>query len=116
MKTVYIIGPFRNDPKTNKLKFEKASLKLWEHGFFAFNPVANCYPMKGKFTEDEFARRDVEALKKLRFDAVFALEGWKGSKGAMQEFTAAQEVGIPVFDTLEALCGWRNASEQENNG
>jgi hypothetical protein len=111
MKTVYIIGPFRNDPELNVLKFEKANLVLWRHGFFGFNPVANCYPMGGKFTEDEFARRDVEALKKLRFDAVFALDGWKGSKGAMQEFTAAQEVGIPVFESLEALCQWRDESE-----
>jgi hypothetical protein len=31
----------------------------------------------------------------------------------MEEFAAAQEVGIPVFDSLEALCQWHDESEYD---
>jgi hypothetical protein len=101
--TVYIAGPFRADPEGNKLRFAEANLELWKRGFFGFDPVANCYPMRGRFTEDDFAERGVKALRKLKFDAMLMLPGWEDSAGAKAERQVAMEYGIPVFDSVEAL-------------
>ena len=110
MKIVYIAGPFRDDPEGNKVKFEAVALDLWQKGFFVFNPIANTYFMKGKFTEDEFARRDIQAIRQLHFDAMLMLEGWECSLGARQERQAAIDVGIRVFLSVEDLCKWCDSS------
>ena len=109
---VYIVGPFRKEPKKNKLKFEAMAFRLWKEGFFAFNPIANCYYMAGRIDEDEFVRRDVEALKKLKFDAVILLDGWEDSSGANREIEAAKSVHIPVFTSFNELCVWRDACQR----
>jgi hypothetical protein len=112
IKTVFIFGPFREDPEGNKLKFEEAARKLWHAGFYAFNPIANCFYMKGEFSEDEFARRGVEALKKLDFDAAFRLVGWENSSGARKEFVTICEKDIPIFDSVEEICKWMDIVEK----
>ena len=112
VKTVYVFGPFRKDPEGNKLKFEEASRKLWKAGFYALNPIANCFYMHGEIEEEEFARRDVEALKKLNFDAGFRMAGWEDSSGARQEFAILCSKGVPIFDSVEEMCKWRDEVEK----
>jgi len=111
MKTVYLMGPFRSDPEGNKLRFEAMSLRLWQAGFFAFNPVANCFYMMGKFPEDEFVKRDCEAIGKLHFDAAILLEGWQSSSGSLKEIAAMNMAGTPIFESFDELCKWRDEAE-----
>jgi hypothetical protein len=114
MKTVYIMGPFRKDPEGNLKKFQAMALKLWQAGFFAFNPVANCYYMYGLIDEDEFVRGDCEAIRRLKFDAAILLEGWEDSSGSRREIAAANEVGTIVFTSFDELCEWRDTKEKED--
>lgn len=112
IKIVYVLGPFRKDPAKYTPRFEEASRKLWQAGFFAFNPIANCDFMHGEFSEDEFSRRCTEFLKKLNFDAAFRLEEWEDSSGAKGEIKVAREKGIPIFDSVDEICKWRAEIEK----
>ena len=112
MKTVFIIGPFIKDPEGNKKKFEAMALRLWQAGFFAFNPIANCYYMFGVVPEATFVAGNCEAIRKLRFNAAILLDGWEQSVGSKREIEAMREVGTPVFTTFEKLCEWRDLTER----
>jgi hypothetical protein len=110
MKTVFIIGPFIKDPEGNRLKFEAMALKLWQAGFFAFNPIANCYYMFGKVPEATFVQGNTEMIKKGNFDAAILLEGWRDSQGSKKEIDTCVRAGMNIFESFDDLCRWDKIS------
>ena len=59
----------------------------------------------------ESLEKDIEALKKLRFDAAILLEGWEQSSGSNKELVASNMAGTIVFTSFDELCKWRDAVE-----
>ena len=101
IRIVMLCGPFIDNPEENRKKFEEAALPVWKAGFFAFNPIGNCFYMFGKVSEDVFKERDLWIVEKM--DALLMLNGWNSSAGANREREHALKLGIPVFESLEEL-------------
>ena len=113
IRIVMLCGPFIDDPEGNRKRFEAAALDVWKAGFFAFNPIGNCFYMFGKVSEEIFKERDLWIVEKM--DAVLMLEGWQKSVGANREREYALKLGIPVFESLEELvvkAGEKNKEEK----
>lgn len=49
-------------------------------------------------------------------EAVLLVPGWKSSSGTKREIAQARQLGIPVFNSLEELCLWRDSDERTLKG
>lgn len=110
---VYLAGPMRGKPNFNFPAFHFAAAKLRQEGFEVFSPAE-----KGEetiLTSDpgwitgtssgglqeklEFRRKvfllDTEYICK-EADAVFLLDGWEKSKGAVAERALADAIGLEI--------------------
>lgn len=85
--TVYISGPVtgRKDAVEN---FRRAENYLIREGYEVINPVRICSSMPPDTRWEEFIEVTLAALK--RADAVYMLEGWEMSHGAMMEYHYAK--------------------------
>lgn len=110
MAKIYVAGPMRNRQLYNFPHFFAAAAKLRTHGWDVVNPAeldmeSGCDPFDlpdnhdwskepdGK-TFEEFMDRDLELLKEC--DAIFMLEGWQQSVGAVREYDCALERGLEI--------------------
>lgn len=75
--------------------------KIWKSGFACISPCSNTAFFGGEGDDDLWLRGDLEILK--RCDAILLNKGWEYSSGCLTEKRFAEEIGIPVFDNLEAL-------------
>jgi nucleoside 2-deoxyribosyltransferase len=114
IRIVMLAGPFIDDPDGNKKKFEEAAFPVWEAGFFAFNPIANCVYMHGRVSEEVFKERNLWMVE--RADALLMLSGWQKSTGAVVERDIAIRLGVPVFESLEELVGADRGEGKEKEG
>lgn len=99
-KVVYIIGPYRGETSYRTLHNIIDTFKwvdwCWEHDFI---PV--CTHMSAAFTNKVISDKAVlEGYIEImsRCDAVLLTGDWESSEGAIQEHTAARELGLPVLD------------------
>lgn len=103
VKFVYIASPYTK-PKGKELKnvvtsFEAAN-KLLDKGFFPYAPLYSHYLHEMQERPyDEWLQLDFEWLKKC--DCVLRLPG--ESKGADREVKLAEELGKPVFYSIEDI-------------
>lgn len=109
MKVVYVAGPYSADTeygvKLNIAKAEAAAIKIWQTGSAAaICPHLNTAHWGGILTHQEFIQGDLEIIN--RCDAVLMLDGWKSSKGAVQEFKHAKFTGRLVFEDIACLMLW----------
>lgn len=112
MKVIYIAGKYRDGRgewwiRENIRRAEAAAEFVWQNGGAALCPHKNTGFFGGLpgCTDETWLAGDVEMLR--RCDAVWAIEGWGESSGAMGEVDCAKKWGIPVFfckrDVLEYL-------------
>lgn len=101
----YIAGPMRGIPYFNYPAFEDAAQRLRNAGWLVQSPRENDKE-SGHAESRTGAAEDAKPLKYYmatdlsqvcKSDAVFLLEGWEHSQGALLEFNVAQYLGIPVF-------------------
>lgn len=92
---VFISGPMRNKPDSNKEAFFDAEYKLKRLGYSVFNPAWCQYGVVTEFTADDMHAVDFAALE--RCDAIYMLKGWQYSKGARAEYFYAKAHGLKIF-------------------
>jgi len=93
---VYISGPMSGYPDLNFPSFHEAAAKLRALGHEVVNPAE-----LGEHADWQWAdylKRDLKVL--LDCDAVYALAGWRDSKGASIECDVAIRLGMLVFENL----------------
>jgi hypothetical protein len=89
---VYISGPMTGLPEFNLPAFRTAKAALVALGFDVLSP-ADVAGAEGTDKPRAFyIRRDLEML--LKADAIFLLDGWDKSKGALLELNVAHELGL----------------------
>lgn len=109
MLLVYIAGPYRAQTSwrrhCNIMQAEAAAFDIASMGLFPLVPHKNTEHFDGELSDNFWLEGYLELLR--RCDAVFALWGWKTSRGATTEITTANMLGIPVLDKLYSLECWK---------
>ncbi len=108
MKVVFISGPYR-DPRgeyhvrRNIRHAEDEALFVWANGGVALAPHKNTAGLGGALGQSEeiWLAGDLELL--YRCDAVYLIHGWERSCGALTEFEAAREVGLPILASRDEV-------------
>lgn len=91
---VYISGPITGLLYEEVEKaFNEAEVRLQERGYEVVNPLKNGLPRES--TWNEHMRADLKLL--LDCDAIYMLDGWNNSKGAMIELKLAFDLCIPAI-------------------
>jgi len=105
MRVIYIAGPFRGASAwavhQNIERAEALAYQVWEAGFVALCPHNNTRHFDGTLTDEVWLKGDLELLS--RCDAVLTVPGWQSSRGTVAEVEYAQQLGLPVFETLNEL-------------
>jgi len=96
---IYISGKMTGATDLNRPKFESAEALIRAHGHEPVNPHKLVHDHDQSY--EEFMRVDIEALKKC--DAIFLLDDWKESPGALREVTEALEMKIIFFQKFSFL-------------
>lgn len=86
---IYIAGPITLDPNARE-KFSKAEEMLKHYGHTVLNPMKN----EG-FSYREYIDMGLAELSKC--DAIYMLNGWACSRGAVVEYVYANIVGLKVL-------------------
>lgn len=96
-QTVYISGKMTGLPDYNRSGFEKIELTLTLLGYNAINPLKLfCITEKKRYKE--YLRKDLTVM--LQCDAVFVMDNWKNSKGAIIEVVNAWMFDLPVYSIV----------------
>lgn len=100
MKVVYVAGPLTGkdmwEVRQNVHLAEDWGMAIAELGGVPLMPTSNTEHFYGTLTPEFWYAATIELLK--RCDAIFLIEGWTRSKGAVAEREEAQNLGIPIFD------------------
>lgn len=88
---VYIAGPMTGYKNFNRKAFFEAAKKLEEIGW---EPVHTA-GLPDDFTYEEYLERSLAVLEAC--DAIYLLEGWEESKGALMEYGYARSRNLLVI-------------------
>ncbi len=107
---VYVAGPYtKPDPCINTHNAIQAGEALWAAGLVPFVPhLTHFWHTMAPHPYQDWLEYDIEWL--LMCDVVLRLPG--ESSGADVEVKIAQERGIPVFDSLEAVLNFATEGGQ----
>ena len=112
-KLVYVAGPYRAPHnwgiEQNIRRAEELAFRVWEAGYTALCPHANTRFFQHALPDDIWLEGDLEMLR--RCDAVVLTPDWQSSSGARAEVAFARNHGIPVYESVEALCQGRELSD-----
>lgn len=93
---IYISGPMTGMPSLNILEFERVEDELQMDGHVVFNPARSTTCGNSRRMPRRFhIRRDLHDL--LQCDAIYMLDGWEESKGAILEHAIAHELGHTII-------------------
>jgi len=117
MIRVYVAGPYSAsnvlDVLRNIGRGEKVCAELFRRGFAPFCPWHDKgYILDGpnhEYTVQQFYDYSMAWLEVS--DCVFLIEGWEHSMGTLKEIERANELNIPVFQTLQELINFMHAEE-----
>lgn len=113
MRVVYIAGPYRSTNPNGKsnawgvqqnvMRAMAGALEVWRRGHAAICPHSNTmfFQDADGCVDDVWLTGDVEILR--RCDAVFVVDGWQKSRGAMAEVELASKWGKPILETVNDL-------------
>lgn len=106
MKVIYIAGKYRDTRGEwyvleNIRKAEEAAMFVWHSGGVALCPHKNTAFFGGSCPDDVWLQGDLELLS--RCDAVYAIEGWRTSYGAIEEVKFARGNNIPCLFSLSEV-------------
>lgn len=92
MKRIYIAGPITG-VKGAKQIFKNASEKLTNEGYIAVNPFDNGIEESASWRDH--MKADIKML--MDCDAIYLLDGYRNSKGAMIEYDLARILGLEII-------------------
>lgn len=108
MRVIYVAGKFRGrdswERENNVRRAEETAYEVAKLGAMPVCPHANTRFFDGTLTDQFWLDGTLELMK--RCDALVMVPGWESSQGAVTEKRLAEELGIPVFPTLELLKMW----------
>ena len=90
---VYISGAITNNPNYMQ-DFQQAEEKLLKAGYETVNPT-KIVPYDENKTWKDYMKEDIKVL--VDCDAIFMMNGWKESKGALVEHTLAEILEMEVI-------------------
>lgn len=90
---LYIAGPMTGLPEFNYPAFYRAEKYLTTCGLTVENPAWNVLPEGEHWIG--YMRLGVSQLVRCR--AIYMLNGWYNSKGAIMEFNLAKDLRMPIF-------------------
>lgn len=99
---IYIAGPMRGLPGYNLDAFDEMATWLRAKGYEVFNP-ADYWPRDehGPLQHTQSGSRDAMSTElswiAQNADAVYMLQGWEKSTGAMAEWALARALGLLIF-------------------
>jgi nucleoside 2-deoxyribosyltransferase len=85
----------------NIRRAETLALEVWKLGAACLCPHTNTRFFQNAAPDKSFLDGDLELLR--RCDAVLLTLDWERSRGARAEVEFAQQLKIPVFETIEAV-------------
>lgn len=88
---IYIAGPMTGYNDLNKPAFIEASISLMDLGYVALNPAT----LPEGLAENEYM--DICLAMVRAADAIYLLEGYENSKGALAELAYAEKLGMEVI-------------------
>jgi hypothetical protein len=107
-KRVFIAGPYSSaerpvDVLENIHKGIEAFHELLKLGFAPYCPWMDSLSVisQGLLDVEAYQENSMAWLEKA--DALFLLEGWKKSKGTLEEKKKAEALGIPIFYKIDRL-------------
>ena len=117
---VYVAGPYSADNVLGVLRNigrgEEVCAALFMEGYSPFCPWHDkTYAMHihdERLQVDDFREHSMSWLEVS--DVLFLVEGWQKSQGTKAEIRRARELGIPIFDRVEALDQWRGRVAKES--
>ncbi len=82
---------------------EDAALRLWKEGWVVFCPHKNAAHFGGALgiPDGTWLEGDMEILR--RCDAIYMLNNWKDSKGAILELQEASRLGLMILYEAEGV-------------
>ncbi len=108
---VYVAGPFRGpnawEVEKNIRAAECLAYEVSGLGAMPLCPHTNTRHFNGTRYDEFWLEGTLELLR--RCDAAIFTVDWQRSSGARAERAEAEALGIPCFDSIEALDGWINA-------
>lgn len=93
MIKVFISGPMTGIDEFNKPEFDRAERLLRRAGYSVFNPA--WLDLDEAWSTEEIAAIDMAAL--TNCDAIYQLDDWEDSKGAVAEFNTAKWLGLDII-------------------
>lgn len=93
MIKVFISGPMSGIEDFNKPEFLRAERLLRRAGYSVFNPA--WLDLDEAWSTEEIAAIDMAAL--TNCDAIYQLDDWEKSKGAVAEFNTAKWLGLDIL-------------------
>ena len=125
MKRIYVAGPISpkgQHPDTSHLAIEylynvraliKASVYLLHLGFAPFCPALDLhYFLADGKSISEKAIKDMSLAWLAASDAVYFIPRWETSVGTVAEKHQAEDLHIPVFDSMYDLCEFFEPEEK----
>jgi len=98
-KVIYVAGKYR--ARTifgviwNILKARKKAIELWKEGWVVICPHMNTALFDGHCEDNVWLDGDLEIVK--RCDAIYMSNGFRDSKGAMEELYTAISAGLEIY-------------------
>jgi hypothetical protein len=113
--TIYVAGAYSGyimDVAANIRRGRRVCIDLVLSGYNPYCPWNDWeWAVVRDIPVEDFQRVGIAHL--LKSDAVLLVQGWEDSKGTKREIEIAQEMGIPIFKTLNELHTWREAKRLE---
>lgn len=92
MSVVYIAGPITGHENGNREAFFRAEQLLKQQGYIVLNP--HCLPAG----LTEFQYMDICLAMLRSADAIYLLDDWQDSSGALVECALAKKLGLAIID------------------
>lgn len=96
---VMICGPMTGLPDFNRPQFNEVAEKLYCKGFTVYNPTV----LPAGWSHEQYMEVTLRWTDEV--DAIYMLDGWERSKGAVMEFDRILRHRLPLmqFQTLDAF-------------
>ncbi|EED1395702.1 DUF4406 domain-containing protein [Escherichia coli] len=90
MAVIYIAGPMTGYKDHNRTAFSMAAMKLAAAGHVVLNPAT----LPDGLSQQQYMSICIPML--MCADAIYLLEGWEESAGAMAEYAMARKLNMPA--------------------